>query len=101
MSELRYHADAADEVVAAVDYYAAREPDLAFRFDAELRDLEIRVREESASFAVFDSAGDVLIRRALMGDFPFAVLFTRDGDTTWIVAVMHLRRAPGYWRSRV
>ena len=97
MSALRYHPEAADEVVAAVDYYASREPDIALRFDTELRQLEARIREETASFAAFDSVGDVVIRRALMGDFPFAVLFTRSGDTIWIVAVMHLRRAPGYW----
>ena len=101
MTVVRYHPDAADEVVAAVDYYASRDVDLAARFDAELRDVEQRIRETAASYPVFERLGDVPVRRALMDDFPFALLFVEHADTIWIIAVMHLRRAPGYWRARV
>jgi toxin ParE1/3/4 len=33
--------------------------------------------------------------------FPYAVLFSIEEDYILIVAVMHCRREPGYWRNRV
>jgi len=38
---------------------------------------------------------------ALLEDFPFALLYVTTADVAWIVAVMHLRREPGYWRGRM
>ncbi|MDP1613504.1 MAG: type II toxin-antitoxin system RelE/ParE family toxin [Sulfuritalea sp.] len=41
------------------------------------------------------------IRRCLTKVFPYAVLFSIEEDYILIVAVMHSRREPGYWRDRV
>ncbi|HLP77009.1 MAG TPA: hypothetical protein VK327_08830 [Candidatus Paceibacterota bacterium] len=39
-------------------------------------------------------------RRHLSGDFPYAIVFMEKLEHIWIVAVMHLKRRPGYWRRR-
>jgi hypothetical protein len=39
------------------------------------------------------------IRKCQLKTFPYAVIF-RDGMGIEILAVMHLRRQPGYWKGR-
>jgi toxin ParE1/3/4 len=101
VTQARYADDAVDELNAAVDYYADRDADLAARFHAELRDVEQHVADAPLSYAVFEEVGDVAIRRALLADFPYALLDVVIADAIWIIAVMHLRREPGYWRQRI
>jgi hypothetical protein len=33
--------------------------------------------------------------------FPYAVIYFEQTDRIWILALMHLKRRPGYWKSRV
>ncbi len=40
-------------------------------------------------------------RRHFSRDFPYAVIFLGKPGYIWIVAVMHMRRQPGYWRARL
>lgn len=48
------------------------------------------------------SAGlaDAEIRRRRIERFPYAIVFVESADEYVVVAVMHLRRRPGYWLSR-
>ena len=40
-------------------------------------------------------------RRYLAHHFPYDVIYTIEGRTLYVAAVMHLKRKPGYWESRV
>jgi hypothetical protein len=41
------------------------------------------------------------LRRHFSRDFPYAVIFLDKPGHVWIVAVMHMKRRPGYWRARL
>ena len=41
------------------------------------------------------------VRRCLTKVFPYAILYTIESDYVLILAVMHCRRKPGYWRDRL
>ena len=41
-----------------------------------------------------------MIRRRLCQRFPYALLYTVTGDELRILAVMNLKRRPGYWIDR-
>jgi plasmid stabilization system protein ParE len=41
------------------------------------------------------------IRRRLLKRFPFGILYVATGDEIVVLAVMHLRRHPGYWKDRL
>jgi toxin ParE1/3/4 len=41
------------------------------------------------------------IRRKLVGRFPYGILYREEEKQLVIIAVMHLHRAPEYWRHRV
>jgi toxin ParE1/3/4 len=40
-------------------------------------------------------------RRHFSLSFPYGVIYLELTDHLWIVAVMHLMRNPGYWKSRL
>jgi plasmid stabilization system protein ParE len=46
-------------------------------------------------------AFDPPVRRILAHGFPYAVLYVGQDDRVWIVAIMHLKRRPGYWKHRL
>jgi len=33
--------------------------------------------------------------------FPYAVIYHEQVDIIWIVAIMHFKREPAYWKERV
>jgi toxin ParE1/3/4 len=39
-------------------------------------------------------------RRHLLTRFPFAVIYTIENQRIYILAVMHLKRKPFYWKDR-
>ena len=41
------------------------------------------------------------IRRASLRRFPITIVYRRGPEVVEIVAVMHQRQRPGYWRNRV
>ena len=43
---------------------------------------------------------DPLIRRHFSDVFPYAVIYVDQPDRVPIIAVMHMKRRPGYWRKR-
>lgn len=40
-------------------------------------------------------------RRYLLQRFPYGVIYAIEGEIIYVAAVMHLKRKPGYWVSRV
>ena len=91
------HPEADEEFAAAVRYYSDISPELSVRFYLEMERL---LREACANpkwFWQFDPPA----RRHLSGDFPYAVVFLEKPEHIWVVAVMNMKRRPGYWRGRL
>jgi len=91
------HPEADEEFAAAVRYYSEISPELGVRFYREMERLLREVCAHPERFWKFDPPA----RRHLSGDFPYAIIFLEKPDHIWIVAVMHLKRRPGYWRQRL
>lgn len=91
-----FHPEALEEFEAAAKFFAERQPGLQQRFIENVQAAIARVQARPESFRVFD--GDV--RRCLTQVFPYAVLYSIEAEYVLIVAVMHCRRDPGYWRHR-
>jgi plasmid stabilization system protein ParE len=92
-----FHAEAGDEYTRAVEYYAAVTPELGRQFYDEIERLIEDVRRQPDRF--FRSNPPA--RRALARKFPYSVVYLDQPDRIWIVAVMHAKRRPGYWRKRL
>ena len=84
-------------MLEASEYYEAQAPFLGREFLDEARRTVQRIAENPFSGQVVRPP----IRRWLVRRFPFGILYSIDADEIVILAIMHLRRFPGYWADRV
>lgn len=96
MTRLRWHGEARAEVNAAAAFYQEKQPGLATRFVDRLDDALRRIARHPLAYRRVD--GD--IRKCRVRHFPYGIIFRPRGSVIEIIAVMHLRRSPGYWRGR-
>ena len=66
------------------------------RFYEQIERLILDIRRQPQRFRMFDP----LIRRHFSDVFPYAVIYVDQPDRVPIIAVMHMKRRPGYWRKR-
>jgi toxin ParE1/3/4 len=93
---IEFHPEALLEFRAAADYYETQQDGLGTRFINSVESALSRIAEAPLAWRIFD--GD--IRRYLTKVFPYALLYSIEQDYILIIAVMHCRREPGYWRTR-
>jgi len=90
------HPLAQTELVEAALFYEDRATRLGEEF---LQDFEMTLARISEAPEAGAPMGDK-IRRALFRRFPFSILYRPLEDHLRILAVMHHRRRPGYWKTR-
>jgi plasmid stabilization system protein ParE len=92
-----FHPQAALEFEEAVSFYKERGRLLGGRFANEVRATIRKLLETPERWRVLEDD----VRRCLVRVFPYSVLYTIEQDFILIVAVMHGKREPGYWRHRL
>ena len=92
----RWHPDALADAAAAARFYRDQRPGIAERFLTGLEDSLRRIHLHPKIYREIEPG----IRKCQLDRFPYAVIF-RDGPTLQILAVMHTRRQPDYWKQRV
>lgn len=97
MTPFRILAPAAEEVRQAIHWYEQRAAGLGVDFAVEFRRTLRRIREmpETPPFISTNA------RRLRLHRFPYGVIYYIEEGHVVIVAVMHLKRKPGYWMSRM
>ncbi len=93
----RFHPEAREELFEALRYYEDIDRDLGVRFYREIERLIREVCVEPQRFRKFDPPG----RRCFSRRFPYAVIYLEKPEHVWVVAVMHMKRQPGYWKYRL
>ena len=91
------HPEADEEFAAAVRYYTDIDPDLGVRFYRVIERLFVDVCANPERYREFDPPA----RRHFSSDFPYGVIYIIRPEYVWIIAVMHMKRDPGYWRERL
>jgi len=93
-----FHPEALEEFEEAAHYYADCQDGLELRFVAAVASVIRRIVQAPQRWRVFEED----VRRCLTRVFPYAILYTVEPEGyILIVAVMHCRREPGYWRHRL
>jgi len=92
-----FHAAADEEYAQAAAYYAGISPELGQRFYDHIERLILDIRREPGRYRWFDRP----LRRHFSNVFPYAVLYVDQPDRVLIIAIMHMKRRPGYWRARL
>jgi hypothetical protein len=91
-----FHPEARAEFEAAVEYYESCQQGLGWDLVIEVYAAIQSVLSHPAAWPVFDRNA----RRRLTRRFPFGVVYSVERSEVLILAVMHLHRRPGYWKSR-
>lgn len=90
---------ALDEAETARDHYAAIHVSLGDRYASEfLRSVELITSQPLAWAKVGRGKRNARVRH--MHRFPYSLIYLVEDDLIRIVAVMHQRQRPGYWRNR-
>ncbi len=93
---LEYLDEALEEVEAAARWYAERSNTAAIAFSDEIDAAESAIVRLPEAWPSFEHG----TRRYLLRRFPYSVVYRVEPDRIVIVAVVHARRRPGYWRRR-
>ena len=93
----RFLAPAQQELDAAVEYHNAKVPGLG----DELFDEVVAAARTICEFPALWPKVRKDIRRSRLKRFPYSLIYRAGLEEIVIVAVMHNRRRPTYWRSRV
>ena len=96
MKPYAFHPKADKEYTQAAKYYHEISSDLGARFYDEIERLIRDIRTNPRLFRHFDPPA----RRHFSTVFPYAVIFEEQPDRM-VVAVMHMKLRPGYWRERI
>ena len=97
MKAYYFHPEALIEADEAAQFYEERQFDLGKRFVEALSDALIRIRRMPDIYRKIN--GNISKCRVLR--FPYGVIFRNQVDSIEVIAVMHLKKKPGYWKSRV
>jgi plasmid stabilization system protein ParE len=93
----RFVKPAEDELAEALDHYNEITAGLGDRFLAEVREAVRLIEEFPRNSPVIDRD----VRRKVIFEFPYALLYIVGAEEVVILAVAHQRRRPLYWRRRV
>ena len=85
------------ELEEDVQYFNEQRAGLGFEFAKEVADTITRILRYPEAWAKLSRR----TRRCRTKRFPYGVIYQIRGDKILIVAIMHLRRKPLYWRDRV
>ncbi|HEX3672706.1 MAG TPA: type II toxin-antitoxin system RelE/ParE family toxin [Rhizomicrobium sp.] len=95
--EVRYFAEAADELAEAADWYQAQETGLSAKFMQAYQSTLEAIERFPFSFPVVRKT----VRRAVMQRYPYGVMYLVTDAHIVIVACFHSSRDPAIWQSRV
>lgn len=101
MASYGFHSGAAEEYLAATQYYLDHaSPLVATAFVAEV---EAAIQTLLGSPTTWPAIEEPQIRRFLLTRFPYSIYYRWEPnrDRVAIYAVMHFSRRPGYWRDRL
>jgi plasmid stabilization system protein ParE len=93
----RFLPEAREELYDASEYYERRKKGLGREFELAVYAAIDRICQNPQGWGSYTRR----CRRYLVRRFPYAVVYQVHADHISIVAVMHFRRRPGYWRSRI
>ena len=97
---LRFHPEADDDVVDAFVWYSEQRDGLGEEFIAAVDVMATRLTDKLIHRALPGYERDG-VKVALMGRFPYRVLYCFDDDDIVVFAVAHERRHPDYWAHRL
>ncbi|MGN2392772.1 type II toxin-antitoxin system RelE/ParE family toxin [Pelomicrobium sp. G1] len=93
---VRFYPAAAEEVLAAFEWYAERSEAAAEGSRKELQHAVVAISTAPTRWPRYAAC----TRRYVFPRFPYSLIYRLRGDEVEVLAVAHGKRRPGYWRAR-
>ncbi len=87
------------ELYEAIVYYNIQRQGLGLEFAKEVQDTIERIKQNPEAWTTISTSKQA--RRCLTNRFPYGIIYQIRDNTILIVAVMHLKRRPQTWQSRL
>ncbi len=94
---LIFHKAAREELKEATEYYEGRREGLGEEFAEEAKNALARVQSHPEAWTLLAEG----VQCCRLKRFPYGAIYTLRGDDIYVVAIMDLRRKPGYWANRL
>jgi len=95
------NSEASAEVEEAAFWYESQRSGLGLAFLAAVdRTVEQIAAWPGAGTSVPGVSAELAVRQLPVLRFPYRVVYVVRSQAVWVLAVAHVRRRPGYWRSR-
>jgi plasmid stabilization system protein ParE len=91
-----FHPAAKKELVDAVKYYNECGSGLGYIFMDEVETTIRRIMQHPKAWSKISKNA----RRCLTRRFPYGIIYQEVEKNILVIAVMHLKREPDYWKSR-
>lgn len=92
-----FHPEAEEEFFEAIAYYENCDKGLGLDFALAIHAAINRAVIHPKSWPLVEGE----IRRCQAARFPYGILYSKEKEGIFILAVMHLHRNPEYWKQRV
>ena len=96
MRRIVFHPDADRELEQAQAWYEERVAGLGRMFFSEIESAIHTIQDSPDTWPKYMAGA----RRFLVHRFPFAIIYRHYDHAIQVIAVMHLKRRPGYWTPR-
>lgn len=97
ISSVSFHTLAETELYEAAQYYESESEDLGKIFIHQVETAVMRIQEHPESAPLINE----VVRRMIVGRFPYSVLYSIVSDSVRILAVANQKRRPFYWSGRI
>ena len=99
MLEIEVHPQVYSELEDARSWYEEHAENLGNEFLEEVDRAVHTIKDSPTTWSWYDKTQK--IRRFFVHRFPYAVIYRLTSSAIQIIAVMHLRRHPDYWKKRL
>ncbi len=97
MKPIKFHLDAETEMIQSAKYYESQQNDLGKRF---LEAVQSSIKHIQINPKIYQYVyGN--IRRCQTKIFPYGIIFREQIEQIEVIAVMHFKRKPDYWKGRL
>lgn len=96
MANLKFHPEVYEEIQTAYSWYEDQAEGLGDNFISEVEAALESIKQLPVTWPKFGKN----THRYLLTKFPYAVVYKPTPSISYVVAVMHQSRKPGYWRDR-
>lgn len=96
MKTVKFHREAESEMIEAAEYYESMQKNLGKRFLESVRNLIHLIQINPGIFKTVHPD----FHLAKTSIFPYGIIYREKDEYLEVIAVMHLKRKPGYWKNR-